>query len=300
MPGPSEIAAEIARRRAKQTPPWAAVLLRHLGALSAHTKRDTILYAGKIGSHREESGVIEEDTRGMMEALRGLKGDALDLILHSHGGSGDVAEQIGNYLRGKYGHIRAIVPQKAMSAATMMACACDEIIMGKHSAIGPIDPQIRMPGWGGHAFPVALQSILDEFAAAKREVAEDPRTAAFWLRRVDHPAGFLADAQKSIDRADTQVREWLRERMLKSEPDKATKAAEWLAKGDHKDHGRPISIDMADEAGLRVIPLEKEQKLQDLVLSAFHAAAFAFQETGIVKIIQNQNGKGYQIQARRG
>ena len=298
MPGPSEIAAEIAKKRAGQIPPWTEVRLRHLRALSRRTKRDAILYAGKIDSAREESGVIEDDTRGMMEALKGLKGEALDLILHSQGGSGYVAEQIGNYLRGKYGHIRAIVPQKAMSAATMMACACDEIVMGKHSAIGPIDPQLRMPGWGGHSHPVALQSVLDEFEAAKREVAENPRTAAFWLRRVDHPAGFLTDAQKAIDRAEAQVREWLGERMLKEDWSAAKAAAEWLAKGDHKRHGRPISIDAARGAGLRVTALEDDQALQDLVLSVFHAAAFTIQETGVVKIIENQHGRGYKIRAQ--
>ena len=37
--------------------------------------------------------------------------------------------------------IRAIVPQLALSAGTMVALACKEIIMGKHSSLGPIDPQ---------------------------------------------------------------------------------------------------------------------------------------------------------------
>ena len=32
----------------------------------------------------------------------------------------------------------------AMSAATLLACACDKIIMAKHSAVGSIDPQNRM------------------------------------------------------------------------------------------------------------------------------------------------------------
>ena len=199
MPGPSEIAAEIAKKRAGQIPPWTEVRLRHLRALSRRTKRDAILYAGKIDSAREESGVI---------------------------------------------------------------------------------------------------SVLDEFEAAKREVAENPRTAAFWLRRVDHPAGFLTDAQKAIDRAEAQVREWLGERMLKEDWGAAKAAAEWLAKGDHKRHGRPISIDAARGAGLRVTALEDDQALQDLILSVFHAAAFTIQETGVVKIIENQHGRGYKIRAQ--
>jgi hypothetical protein len=37
-------------------------------------------------------------------------------------------------------NIRAIVPQIAMSAGTMIACSCREIVMGKHSSLGPVDP----------------------------------------------------------------------------------------------------------------------------------------------------------------
>jgi ClpP class serine protease len=61
-----------------------------------------------------------------MAALHGAKNSNLDIIIHSPGGSLEAAEQIVNYLRAKQGHIRAIIPQNAMSAATMIACACKE------------------------------------------------------------------------------------------------------------------------------------------------------------------------------
>ena len=38
--------------------------------------------------------------------------------------------------------IRAIIPQTSMSGGTMIACSCKEILMGKHSSLGPVDPQI--------------------------------------------------------------------------------------------------------------------------------------------------------------
>ncbi len=120
-----------------------------------HTSRDAILYASSFSSRKgfEVPGlflsIVVEDIQGFMSALHGLEGKELDLILHSPGGSLEAAEQIVTYLRSKYDHIRAIVPQNAMSAATMIACACDEIVMGKHSALGPIDPQITVPTQAG-------------------------------------------------------------------------------------------------------------------------------------------------------
>jgi len=76
-----------------------------------------------------------------MEAIHGLKGNKLDLILHTGGRSAEATDAIVTYLRQKFNHIRIIIPQAAMSAGTMFALSADEIVMGRHSFIGPIDPQ---------------------------------------------------------------------------------------------------------------------------------------------------------------
>lgn len=86
--------------------------------------------------------IVDEDLQGLMEVIHGLRGPNLDIILHSPGGSPEAAEAFVRYLRSKFSHIRVIVPQLAMSAATMIACAADVIVLGKHSFLGPIDPQI--------------------------------------------------------------------------------------------------------------------------------------------------------------
>ena len=108
-----------------------------------------------------------------MEVTHRLEGNSLDLILHSPCGSPEAAEAIISYLRSRFSHIRVIVPQLAMSAATMIACAADEIVLGKHSFLGPIDPQlvIQTP-LGARAVPA--QAVLDQFDRAKRECRDRP------------------------------------------------------------------------------------------------------------------------------
>ena len=70
------------------------------------------------------------------------KTKGLDLFLHTPGGDATAVESIVKYLQCVFGkNIIAIVPQMAMSAGTMLACSCKKIIMGKHSSLGPIDPQ---------------------------------------------------------------------------------------------------------------------------------------------------------------
>jgi len=86
--------------------------------------------------------MVEEDTYGFMEVFHGLKGEGLDLILHMPGGATEATEGLVSYMRSKFKDVRVIVPHAAMSAATMLACSSDKIIMAKHSFIGPIDPQL--------------------------------------------------------------------------------------------------------------------------------------------------------------
>ena len=67
----------------------------------------------------------------------------LDLILHTPGGEINATEALVNYLRYAFdGDIRALIPHQAMSAGTMISLACKTIVMGAHSSLGPIDPQV--------------------------------------------------------------------------------------------------------------------------------------------------------------
>lgn len=78
-----------------------------------------------VSSHATAIG--GEDIQALMEVAHGLAGSGLDLILHSPGGSLETTEAVVSYLRSQFSHIRVIVPQLAMSAATMIACAANEI-----------------------------------------------------------------------------------------------------------------------------------------------------------------------------
>jgi ATP-dependent protease ClpP protease subunit len=274
----------------------------YLKKLSDYTDRDVIIYASAFATTKAAIipglllSVVTDDMQGFMSAMHGMKRDKLDLILHSPGGSMEAAEQIVLYLRSKYKHIRAIVPQNAMSAATMLACACDTIVMGTHSAIGPIDPQVTFPTPNG-AFTAPAQSILDEFEQAKREIVANPTTAILWIEKLRaYPHGFLSLCQTTIAIASEKVEQWLDTYMFASvvagqKPGK--KIASWLGDAKiHKTHGRPINAATAKAEGLIVEPLEQDQQLQELVLSVFHSTMVTFGVTNCVKITENQNGRG--------
>ncbi|MEZ5001438.1 MAG: hypothetical protein R2730_00260 [Chitinophagales bacterium] len=277
---------------------------KYLGELSDYTKRNTIVYATaftskKVQLHRMPNmllSVTSEDIQGFMSAMHELKGENLDLIIHSPGGSAETTEQIVNYLRSKFNHIRAIIPQNAMSAATMLACGCDEIVMARHSALGPIDPQMGVMSGNGGQYFLPAQSILDEFEQAKAEVIANPKLATLWVNRINsYPHGFFKKCEDTIQLAKTMVESWLNDYMFGNvQPNDAKKIADWLGNaGEHLTHGKPINIDLARNHGLNVTLLEDDADLQDLVLSIFHSTMVTFDVTGCVKLIENQNGKGW-------
>lgn len=182
----------------------------------------------------------------------------------------------------------------AMSAATMLACAADQIVMGNHSFIGPIDPQLQLQTNLG-VRTVAAQAITQQFDMAKTESANAVALRARLPMLTQYGPDLLATCLNASDLSKALVSEWLTNYMFRNDPNAASKAndiADWL--GSHsifKTHGRPISRAMAEQHDLNIVALESDQALQDAVLSVYHATALTFASTGAVKIIENHLGK---------
>jgi hypothetical protein len=231
-----------------------------------------------------------------MEVIHGLAGPNLDLIIHSPGGSPEAAEAIVTYLRSKFAHIRVIVPQLAMSAATMIACAADVIVMGKHSFLGPIDPQFIIHTPLGERM-VPAQAILEQFDLAMTECQDPTKLAAWFPMLSQYGPGLLVQCMNASDMSQEFVKRWLKSCMFKHYPNKTSRArkiSQWLSDhGYFKSHGRHIPRQELEKRGLTIENLEKDQIFQDRVLSVFHAATHTFSITPAVKIIENHLGKSF-------
>lgn len=238
--------------------------------------------------------ITDEDVQGLMEVIFELKGKHLDLIVHSPGGSPEATEAVVTYLRSKFDDIRVIIPQAAMSAATMLACAADRILMGKHSFLGPIDPQfILQTPLGIQAVPA--QAIIDQFKRAQ-DKCKNSALLNSWLPILSQfgPA-LLVQCENAINLSQELVTAWLNQYMFKGkESNPSKKIAERLAShGDFKSHGRHISLQAARELGLSVDALEEDHDLQERVLSVLDATMHTFGATGAVKIIENHLGRAF-------
>lgn len=271
----------------------------YLKALHELTGRNAIIYySGWLnieGGSSAAASINDSDKSGFMAAVHEMDRDkGLDLILHTPGGDTAATESLVDYLRSMFGtNIRAIVPQIAMSAGTMIALACGEIIMGKHSSLGPIDPQI-----GG----IAAHGLIEEFETARREIAngglQGQAAVAIWQPILaKYPPTFVGEAQKAIKWSEDMVRDWLKSGMLKGDGDQSKKIKLILkGLGDHAltlSHSRHISQAQATGLGLNVVPLEDDDRLpglQDAVLTVHHITMQTIADKGVVKIIENHAG----------
>lgn len=266
---------------------------KYISSLSRLTKRNVIVYySGWLQkSSLLQAGVRgfevnDADKNGFMTAIHGMdRSKGLDLVLHTPGGDTAATESIVDYLRTMFGtNIRAFVPQIAMSAGTMIALSCKEVYMGKHSSLGPIDPQL-----GG----LAAHGVIEEFARAKSEVTATPMLAHIWQPILaKYSPTLIGECEKAISWSKEMTKDWLTSGMFEADADAQEKSVRIIDElSDHiltKSHARHISMKRAMELGIKVAPLESDQKLQDAVLSVHHACIHTLTNTAAIKIIENQ------------
>jgi ATP-dependent protease ClpP protease subunit len=291
MPNWKEVIEEIQIEGQKGIPnPFDTVRRKYIGKLSSKTNRNVIAYySGWLQKPNNVDVIInDKDKNAFMATVHNLeRSKGLDLILHTPGGDLAATESIVDYLHKMFnGNIRAIIPQIAMSAGTMIALSCTEIIMGKQSNLGPIDPQM-----GG----VACQAVLDEFEQAINDIKANPAAAPLWQAIISkyHPT-FLGSCKKSIEWSEKLVGEWLSKNMCKGNEELKKKVLKEF--GDHaenKSHARHISTEKCKEIGLKIIEMESDNELQDIILTIHHAYMHSLAQSTATKIVENQLGVAY-------
>lgn len=267
---------------------------KYILKLSEKTGRNVIAYySGWLKPGKTQNvDINDSDITGFMNAIKGLDcAKGIDLVLHTPGGSPTAAEGIVKYIHSKFdGDFRVIVPQMAMSAGTMLACSAKSIIMGKHSCLGPIDPQ-----YGG----VPAHNIITEFKEAKEDLDNNIKAKSYWkLQLKKYPAAFFYTVSDAINLSSALATEWLTNYMFSDEPESAVKrrkVARIVNKlnANNKSHSRHFTYDFCATLGLNVQMLENDHELQELVLSVHHSFIITLDATTATKIIENQIGARY-------
>lgn len=267
---------------------------KYLAEMHQITGRNIVCYySGWLQKQGFDNELIinDLDKNGFMTVFNGLNPDlGLDLILHTPGGDTAATESIVDYIHKKFGNnVRCIVPQLSMSAGTMIACSAKEIGMGKHSSLGPIDPQFN---------GIPAHGILEEFDRACIEVTANPNLIPIWQPIVaKYNPALLGECQKVIAMSNSMVSGWLTRNMFHNDPNAPQIIQNIINElGNHSvnlAHNRHLSSDKCKSIGLKIFDLEADQKFQECVLSVHHAFMHTLASTAAIKIIENHNGIAY-------
>ncbi len=258
-----------------------------LKELSEHTGRNTILYfSAFMNKNVRDSTINDKDINAFMETVHGLdRNKGLDLILHTPGGDISATEQIIKYLHSMFdGNIRAIVPQMAMSAGSMVAVSCRSIMMGKQSCLGPFDPQLNN---------LPCQSVLKEFERAINDVSRNPASLGLWQTIISKLNPTFLTLCQQADELSKNLADDILSKTQYSEGIKEQIKGVFVNNDDSKVHSRHIDIQRCKDVGLNIEDLEADPKIQDLVLSIHHCCMILGETSNIVKVVENNIGGEY-------
>ena len=268
------------------------------------------------------TSIDREDMNGFMNALYKPKNDnRLTLILHTSGGDPNAVESIVDYLHAKFKHIEVIVPYLAMSGGAMISLASDLLILGKPSQLGPIDPQLNIRGKThsaraiqegferakrdiskdvklAHLWAPVLQSMGPSLVVeAEKALSYSKDLVVRWLNQRMFSDSSNENERKSKANSKNPVLRWLKQRMFSDSSNenkresKANAIAAYFNAEDIKDrerihvHGQRIGVEKLEQLGVEVELLEKNQELQNAVLTAYHLMTLIFETSSSLKFI---------------
>ena len=144
--------------------------------IQACTERQLICYVSG-----RNCGIDDDDTIPFVDLLHHVRrGEDVDLLLHTTGGSVDVAEKLIRMVRSTVGEaeFRIIVPNFAKSAGTLMVLGADRVVMSDMSELGPIDPQVIFADSSGLRRWQSVQNYLDAYDEHTNAINQNPSNVA--------------------------------------------------------------------------------------------------------------------------
>lgn len=238
--------------------------------------------------HAEVVAIVSPIVPGIETRLRSAieplphESKSIAVILDTPGGVVEVVERMVTTLRSVYEDVTVIVPDRAMSAGTILALSADRIMMDHLSCLGPIDPQIERDGK-----LVPALSYLNQFERLNAKAERGELTTAEYalLNKLD--LGELYQFEQARELSIDLLIRWLTQYKFKNwsrtetrqievtDEMKVSRAREIAALLNDPEkwhsHGRAIDMEtlQGEEVKLKVDSFEDDAELYKLIRAYF-------------------------------
>ena len=177
----------------------------------------------------------------------------IELFVLSPGGNGEAGYRIGHsfqqWAKQRNLEFRVVIPQYAMSAATILSLGANTLIMGLQSEIGPIDPQIPKYDLSrGRWRYIPAMSVVDGLKLISEYLSNISAMSSFF-EEIVKSAKLTLDDLGLLERARESGKQYgetlLKDGMIPDE--KIARATVERLSDYYKYHGHPIDAFEAEE-----------------------------------------------------
>ena len=176
-----------------------------------------------------------------------------------------------------------------MSAAAMLACAADQIIMSGFASLSPTNPLVVVPTMGG-SMMLPAQAVVDERNELLLRLQSPDGTGEDLMSLVAQPLGMFHDARRIISESRLTLGGWIDSYSRDPNAPRATTGQHIADRISdyyrHLGHASVITLDDLRRCNLNVEHMNNHAELQEFCMTAFHAAQVAFMLTEAVKVVR--------------
>ena len=226
----------------------------------------------------------------------------MDIFLETLGGSGEVAEEIVEFLHKKFDVVSFVIAGQAKSAGTIMVLSGHEIFMTETGSLGPIDAQVKI----GRS-RISASDYVDWVEQKKIEAEKNGKLNPFDAIMIAQiTPGELYGVVHGLEYAKDLVIDWIpkykfkhwnttEDRQLTVTDDmkkaRAKEIADELIKRERwRTHGRPIKINDLKDL-LKINRIEDNPLLSDVVFRIHTVMRFLFDTSTVFKIFATADEK---------
>jgi hypothetical protein len=193
------------------------------------------------------SPMLAGDVALQMEPIIAEMGkvNKLALVLRSTGGVAEIPWRIVSVLRCFCEELEVIVPRSAMSGATHIAIAADNLVMSPFSALGSVDPTRNHPllprDQQGNPTPASVQDLRHCLEFLKKNVPKEEQAGPLVGQLFSHVHPLAIGAiEQSYELSRLITKKVLATRKKELPPKQVEEIVERLA-GKYFSHGYPIA-----------------------------------------------------------